>query len=259
MDGYPLYALVMGSSDADRKVNAALAACRAALTAIRSLGGHQARLDAAHELSERLRAYSDEAAQLRNDEVIRIWETEDPRPSFGQLGKRAHISKARAEQIIKRYEAGKSRQEALVTESVQPETPAIDPHAPLRPSIAAAVVTSKHGVLVERRHDGRPLWTLPAGEIEPGESPADCAIRETKEECGLQIVISHIIGERTHPKTGRHMFYLAARPYQSTAVHNGDEAELAEVRWASLDEANELLAGLFGPVAEHLKRTLGDR
>jgi 8-oxo-dGTP pyrophosphatase MutT (NUDIX family) len=131
-----------------------------------------------------------------------------------------------------------------------------DPATPLRPAIAAAIVTSKLGVLVERRHDGRPLWTFPAGEIEPGEAPTDTAIRETKEECGLTIVVSHIIGERQHPQTGRQMFYLAARPYQGTTVHVGDEDELAEVKWVALGEAEELMPTMYGPVREHLAHVL---
>lgn len=133
----------------------------------------------------------------------------------------------------------------------------LDPNAPVRPPIVAAIITSKDGVLIERRHDGRPLWTFPAGEAEPGESPADTAIRETKEECELQIKVSHVIGERHHPQTGRHMIYLAARPFQSTDVAVGDEAELAEVAWVSLETAIERMPSIFGPVREHLARTLG--
>ena len=37
-----------------------------------------------------------------------------------------------------------------------------------------------------------------------------------------------------------------------------DEAELAEVRWVSLAEADQLLPGMFGPVREHLARELGE-
>lgn len=44
--------------------------------------------------------------------------------------------------------------------------------------VVAAIVTSEHGVLVGRRNDGKPPWTFIAGEIEPGESPADAGIRE---------------------------------------------------------------------------------
>ena len=127
---------------------------------------------------------------------------------------------------------------------------------PVAQPIAAAIITSHLGVLIERRIDGRPLWTFPAGEIEPGESPADAAIREAKEECALAVKVSHVIGERQHPRTGRHMIYLAARPYHGTDVRNGDPAELAEVRWATLADADELLPDMFGPVRAHLGNVL---
>lgn len=247
---------IMGAAETDRKINAALAACRAALAAIRSVHGHHDRIEAAGELYEHLRGYSDEAARARAQAVIAIWEA--GHPSYGQLAKQAGISKSLAAQIIRRHLADGPPPQPLPAEP-QPETeiPMIDPNAPLRPAIVAAIVTSKDGVLIERRHDGRPLYTFPAGEAEPGESPADTAIRETKEETGLQVVVSHVIGDRTHPKTGRHMIYLACRPYQGTGVYNGDEAELAEVRWVSLAEAKRLLTGMYEPVDEHLQRTLG--
>lgn len=40
-----------------------------------------------------------------------------------------------------------------------------------------------------------------------------------------------------HPSTGRTMIYMAARPIHGTDVFVGDRHELAEVRWATLDEA----------------------
>lgn len=250
----------MSAGDADRKINAVFAACRAALAAISGLRNPQERIDAASQLSDRLREYANEAAAMRNEDAIRIAIAE--KLSLSELATRAHISKGRADQIMKRYRETQSATETAeveVTHQIQADAPMLDPTAPLRPPIVAAIITSKEGVLVERRHDGRPLWTFPAGEAEPGESPADTATRETKEECELQIVVSHIIGERNHPKTGRHMIYLAARPYQGTAVSNGDESELAEVRWASLAELDELMGAvnIFEPVHEHLTRTIG--
>jgi 8-oxo-dGTP diphosphatase len=263
LHGHALYARIMGAADADRAINAALAACRAALAAVRLLPRQHQRIEAAQELYEHLRGYSEEAAHIRAQEVIRIWEAD--RPSYGELGKRAGVSKSLAAQIIKRHKQERAKgaaeaprpSPAAVTEPDVMEEPMIDVNAPLRPAIVAAIITSKEGVLIERRHDGRPLYTFPAGEAEPGESPGDTAIRETKEETGLQIVVSHVLGERNHPKTGRHMIYLAARPYQGTGVHNGDEAELAEVRWVNLTEAEELLTGMYEPVLEHLRSTLG--
>ena len=124
--------------------------------------------------------------------------------------------------------------------------------------VATAIVTSGLGVLVGRRNDGEPPWTFIAGEVEPGESPSDAGRREVKEEAGLDVEIGEVIGERDHPKTGRHMIYMAARPTHGLDVIVGDEVELAEVRWVSLAEADELLPGMFEPVHEYLAREIGE-
>jgi 8-oxo-dGTP diphosphatase len=259
---------IMSAADADRKVNAVLDACRKALAAISALRSPHERIDAAGQLSDRLRTYADEAARLRNEDAISIFEASGGQMSLADLAALLHVSKARADQIVRKHREARKQAaeqpaetvEVEVTHPTQADFPIlIDPNAPLRPPIVAAIVTSKKGVLVERRHDGRPLWTFPAGEAEPGESPADTAIRETKEECELQIVVSHVIGERNHPKTGRHMIYLAARPYHGTVVNNGDESELAEVRWVTLAELDDLMGAgnIFEPVHEHLVRTIG--
>jgi len=123
-------------------------------------------------------------------------------------------------------------------------------------AVVAVIVTSARGVLIGRRNDGTPPWTFIAGEIEPGERPEDAAVREVKEETGVEIRAGEVIGERDHPATGRHMIYMAARPTRMTGLIVGDESELAEVRWASLAEADELLPGMFGPVREYLAREL---
>jgi 8-oxo-dGTP pyrophosphatase MutT (NUDIX family) len=127
------------------------------------------------------------------------------------------------------------------------------------PSVAAAIVTSRLGVLVGRRHDGKPPWTFIAGEVEPGEDAPFAAVREVKEETTLEVEPSEVIGERVHPTTGRTMIYVAARPVrpEDLAVF-GDTDRLADVRWVSLAEADELLPGMFEPVREHLAREIGE-
>jgi 8-oxo-dGTP diphosphatase len=126
-----------------------------------------------------------------------------------------------------------------------------------RPAVVAAIVTSPLGVLVGNRRDGSPPWTFIAGEQEPGEQPEDTAVREVKEETSLEIEAGQIIGERDHPRTGRRMIYISGYPARGTEVIVGDEAELDEVRWATLAEADELMGGqIYGPVREHLAREL---
>jgi 8-oxo-dGTP pyrophosphatase MutT (NUDIX family) len=125
--------------------------------------------------------------------------------------------------------------------------------------VAAAIVTSRLGVLAGRRNDGKPPWTFIAGEVEPGEAAPFAAVREVKEETGLEARAVSEIGRRVHPKTGRTMIYIAAEPARpgDLDVFVGDTDELAEVRWLSLAEADELLPGMFEPVHEHLERELG--
>lgn len=63
-----------------------------------------------------------------------------------------------------------------------------------------------------------------------------------------------------HPKTGRHMIYVAARPARAgdLDVTVGDPDELSDVRWVPLAEAEKLLVGLFEPVHTHLQKVLRD-
>jgi len=124
--------------------------------------------------------------------------------------------------------------------------------------VVAAIVTSPRGVLIGRRNDRTPPWTFIAGEQEPGEQAEDTAIREVKEETGLEVRTGEEIGRRVHPATGRTMVYVAARPVRGTRIYVGDEAELAEVKWVSLAEADELLPGMYEPVRTYLAGEIGE-
>jgi excisionase family DNA binding protein len=128
---------------------------------------------------------------------------------------------------------------------------------PQYPAVAVAIVTSRLGVLAGRRNDGMPPWTFIAGKCETGESPADTIVREVKEETGLLIKPGATIGERIHPRTGKHLVYVAATPAtRNRDVFVGDEEELAEVRWLTLADADRLMPDMFPAVHDHLRRCL---
>ncbi|MEW2400048.1 NUDIX hydrolase [Streptomyces sp. NPDC046862] len=123
-----------------------------------------------------------------------------------------------------------------------------------RPGIAAAVIVSEGRVLLVRRRvkEGQLSWQFPAGEVEPGESDEDAAVRETREETGLEVKALKSLGSRIHPKTQRHMSYTACEVVAGTA-HVADPDELAELAWCSHAEISHYVPyGLYAPVQLYL-------
>jgi 8-oxo-dGTP pyrophosphatase MutT (NUDIX family) len=63
----------------------------------------------------------------------------------------------------------------------------------LVPSVAAVIRDPEGRVLFQEKSSGEG-WSLPAGAIEPGESPAQAICREVREETGLLVEPREIIG-----------------------------------------------------------------
>lgn len=60
------------------------------------------------------------------------------------------------------------------------------------PAVAAVVRDERGRILIQRsRHE---VWSLPAGAIEPGEAPAQAAVREVYEETGLVVRAERVLG-----------------------------------------------------------------
>ena len=112
------------------------------------------------------------------------------------------------------------------------------------PSAGAVVVDDSGRVLLGRRADtGR--WALPAGAIDPGEQPADAAVRETYEETGVRIAVERLAGvalrEVTYPHGDRCQYltvWFRCRPVGGEARVNDDES--VEVGWFSPEALPDL-------------------
>ena len=127
----------------------------------------------------------------------------------------------------------------------------------MRPVAAGVIVRSGRVLLVRRAvPEGELVWHFPAGKIEPGETPAEAAVRETAEETRLAVQATVVLGDRIHPKTGRHVTYVACRVLEGEAV-NGAPREIAEIAWVSHADIPEYVPyGLFEPVQAWLDEEL---
>ncbi len=94
------------------------------------------------------------------------------------------------------------------------------------PTIGAsiAIVQGKR-VLLQLRRDF-PVWCLPGGAIEEGESLAQAAIREAREETGLEVELTRLVGVYSRPqwwRGGDHEVVFAARPLGGDMARHGYE------------------------------------
>lgn len=78
-----------------------------------------------------------------------------------------------------------------------------DPAAPvpnsLVPGGAALAVDDQGRILLQRRADSG-NWSLPGGTMELGETLGDAVVRETREETGLDVELTGIVGIYTDPR-----------------------------------------------------------
>jgi 8-oxo-dGTP diphosphatase len=97
---------------------------------------------------------------------------------------------------------------------------------------AAALILQNDKILLVRRvnEPQRGLWTLPAGFINAGESPAQAAARECLEETGLTVHITTLLdiyARREHARGADFVIFYQAE-IEGGALQPADDADAAE-------------------------------
>jgi 8-oxo-dGTP pyrophosphatase MutT (NUDIX family) len=142
------------------------------------------------------------------------------------------------------------------------------------PSVAIAARDARGRVLLIR-HAGVGRWVLPGGTIEPGEVPATAAVREMREETGLEVELGRLVGVYggpeyvVHYRNGHRTSYVMsvfeAQPIGGAPKADGVES--LELRWVTAAEwrrlrvgtwAGEVLEGVFSRAREARYRPAED-
>ncbi|GGU29132.1 NUDIX hydrolase [Lentzea flava] len=125
-----------------------------------------------------------------------------------------------------------------------------DPNAPKATNIVVAVtafVQDEHGQLLMIRRTDNDLYSIPGGAQDVGETIGRTVIREVKEETGIDVEPTEIIGVYSDPKhviaytdgEVRQQFSICFRA-QPTGGELRTSSESSEVHWISRRDLEEL-------------------
>lgn len=92
-------------------------------------------------------------------------------------------------------------------------------------------------LLVHERKHGQ-LWYVPAGRVEPGESFAEAALRETLEETGVPVRLLGILRVEHSPRgaTARMRVVFLAEPAADVPPKSVPDEESLGAAWVGIDE-----------------------
>ena len=107
----------------------------------------------------------------------------------------------------------------------------------LNPRVVASVIIEHGGrVLLQQRamEPGKGLWTFPGGFLEVGERPEEGAVREAKEEVGLDVTLDGLHGVYSRPHVGIVLVVYRGTSTSDAAVVG--DYESTAVRWYAVDD-----------------------
>ena len=124
----------------------------------------------------------------------------------------------------------------------------------LRREAAGGLVANSRGEVLMIFRNGK--WDLPKGHLDEGESPVECAVREVKEECGLEnVAAGRLITCTDHIYnmwggwTMKHTSWYAMTSDDVRLTPQTGEG-ITVVEWVPATGIAEKLAGSYSTIAE---------
>ena len=123
-----------------------------------------------------------------------------------------------------------------------------------RTIVVAAVAFVRDGHVLTVRKQGTSRFMLVGGKLEPGESALEAAVRETREEVGIEVSDLVLLGEfvsETANEPGHQLHSTVFVAPESVTVEPSARGEIAELRWTSMAAAAAGEYDDLAPMLEH--------
>lgn len=114
----------------------------------------------------------------------------------------------------------------------------------MRPTAVDVAIIHQEKILLVKRENApyKGKWVLPGGFVEIDETVEKAAVREAKEETGLDVEILSILGVYSDPKRDeRHTVSIAFIAYPKNEIKvKAQKGEIKEAKWFDLKSIPEL-------------------
>ena len=130
------------------------------------------------------------------------------------------------------------------------------------PHVTVATVVEKDGkyLLVQEQSNGKLVYNQPAGHLDPDESLAQAAVRETLEESAWLVEIKGVVGLALYTSPHNNVTYHRTTFYAEALSHNPDQAlddGIEQAVWMSYEEmlaaADSMRSGLVIKAVEQYR------
>ena len=114
-------------------------------------------------------------------------------------------------------------------------------------SCGAIVYRKFHGttelLLIKNQNGGHGHWSFPKGHMEAGETEADTAVREIKEETGIDVLLDtsfrQVITYTPKKDITKDVVYFLAKA--TSYDYTPQEEEIARIKWVEINHASTIL------------------